>query len=349
MFRELRLPLVLLFLGVTVSCNNRPEQTQEDTTNPPDSVSTEITVPEPDAETGMLLAYLREQGDYVNSRNFPSLIKASIVHEEMATKNYLVLDIRSPEAFSQGHIPGARQVSFSEIPEYFATSIRPFEYDRIVLVSDFGQTSAYAVCLLRLMGYGNVYSLRWGMSGWNREYAEKGWLAGCSDAYDDKLDTEVHRKPNPSGFPGLHTGKETGEEILLDRVNTLFKENPDQVMMNAAEMFQHPEAYFIINYDRRDKYEAGHIPQAVRYKPGATLGFEREMATIPSERPVAVYCGTGHNSAFVTAYLRLFGYDAHTLKFGNNGFMYGKMVKERTTLSWLPFTLAVAEDFEVEK
>ena len=37
--------------------------------------------------------------------------------------------------------------------------------------------------------------------------------------------------------------------------------------------FQIRSKYFIINLERKDKYEDGHMPGAVRYKPEATLGF----------------------------------------------------------------------------
>ena len=53
------------------------------------------------------------------------------------------------------------------------------------------------------------------------------------------------------------------------------------------------------------------------------------MSTIPKDKEVVVYCETGHNSGFVTAYLRLFGYNAHTLSYGNNSFMDDKMVAEK--------------------
>jgi rhodanese-related sulfurtransferase len=73
------------------------------------------------------------------------------------------------------------------------------------------------------------------------------------------------------------------------------------------------------------------------------------MQTIPANKEVVVYCGTSHNSAFVTAYLRLFGYNAKTLRYGNNGFMHDKMVAEKANLSWLPFTEADIKDFPLEK
>jgi hypothetical protein len=63
---------------------------------------------------------------------------------------------------------------------------------------------------------------------------------------------------------------------------------------------------------------------------------------------VVVYCGTGH-LGFVTAYLRLFGYDARTLAFGNNGFMHERMISRKSALSWVPFTSEEVHDYPVVK
>jgi rhodanese-related sulfurtransferase len=199
------------------------------------------------------------------------------------------------------------------------------------------------------MGYGNVYSMRWGMSAWNNRYAQEGWLKGVSGKYETKLENTVDKRPSLNGMPDLKTGLLTGPEIGTARFRKLFEEGTADIFITADEVFSNPQKYYIINLDRKDKYEDGHIPGAVRYKPEGTLGYTDEMASIPAGKPVVVYCGTGHNSGFATAYLRLFGYDAHTLKYGNNGFMYDKMVKQRTALSWLPFTQAEVNNFEVVK
>lgn len=299
-------------------------------------------------ETALLLKDLKENGDYVNSKVFPSLIKASIVNESLG-KNMLVVDIRSPKQFSEGHIKGAVNKKFEEVPSFFETGIKPFEYDKIIIVSEDGQVSSYATCLLRLMGYGNVYSMRWGMSVWNNKYAQDGWLKGVSGKYETKLENTVNERPSLLGMPELKTGLMTGPEIGAARFRRLFEEGTTDILISADEVFSNPQKYYIINLDRKDKYEDGHIPGSVRYKPEGTLGYTDEMASIPVDKPVVVYCGTGHNSGFATAYLRLFGYDAHTLKYGNNGFMYNKMVKQRTSLSWLPFSSADVNDFEVVK
>ncbi|MCA1756166.1 MAG: hypothetical protein LC649_01755 [Bacteroidales bacterium] len=303
------------------------------------SPATEVSVGE---ETQLLMEELKERGDYVNSRDFPSLINASIVHEEMGADNYLVIDIRSAAEFRVGHIAGALNIDFRDLPTFFESGIKPFEYERIILVSSDGQDAAYTTGLLRLMGYGNVYAMRWGMSSWNKEYAEKGWYAGVSSGYGSELTTDITPAPAALNMPDPNTGMLTGETIASARFGLLFAEGLENVLIGADEVFADPSQFYIINYERRDKYESGHIPGAVRYKPGAMLGFVEEMATIPADKTTVVYCGTGHNSAFVTAYLRLFGYDARTLEFGNNGFMYDRMVNERSTLSWHPFS---SEDF----
>ena len=299
-------------------------------------------------ETNLLLKDLAENGDYVNGRTFPSLIKASAVYDQLGT-NILVIDIRSKKEYAAGHIKGSVHQNFSDLPEYFESGMKPFKFERIIIVSADGQEASYTTSLLRLMGYGNVYSLRWGMSGWNSTYAKKGWFAGCSSDFQDQIESQVNQKPKATGLPEIHTGKATGEEIGSARFQQLFSEGLKNVMIDAADVFTNPSEYYIINYDRRDKYEIGHIPGAVRYKPGATLSMVNEMATIHSDKDIVVYCGTGHNSGFVTAYLRLFGYNAHTLKYGNNAFMFDKMVTDRTTLSWLPFTRAQVNNYEVVK
>ncbi|MFH0841232.1 MAG: rhodanese-like domain-containing protein [Bacteroidota bacterium] len=333
--------LFAAFSALVLSCNNPKKENKQ-------AEAEVYPAPTIGQETLLLLKDLEENGDYVNSQYFPSLIKASIVYDELE-KNNLILDIRSPELFRKGHIKGAVNKNFSELPEYFVTGIKPFEYDRIILVCDDGQASSYTTALLRMMGYGNVFALRWGMGGWNKSYAEEGWLKSVSGKYEDLLKTAASETPQPEGMPELKTGLSTGKEIGDARFRKLFEEGTGEILISAENVFADPGKYFVINLERKDKYDAAHIPGAVRYKPESTLGFPDAMATIPYDKTVVIYCGTGHNSAFATAFLRIFGYDARTLRYGNNSFMYDKMVKDKAALSWLPFTLADSNDYPVVK
>ncbi|MBI5009660.1 MAG: hypothetical protein HZB98_08445 [Bacteroidia bacterium] len=341
---------ILIISVVAASCSgNRSDAVKE---SAPKAESVTSSEPRPvlsiDNETTLLLKDLGENGDYVNSQVFPSLIKSSIVHESLG-KNILVVDLRPAALYKAGHIKGAVNKKFEELPSWFETGIKPFEYDKIIMVCEDGQLSSYTTCLLRLMGYGNVFAMRWGMSAWNNKYAQAAWFKGLSGKYEAKLDTAIHERPAAVKMPVLGTGLSTGAEIGTARFKKLFEEGSGNIQISADEVFANPHAYFIINLERKDKYEDGHIPGAIRYKPDATLGFTEEMASVPSDKTVVIYCGTGHNSAFATAYFRLFGYDARTLRYGNNSFMYDKMVAEKTALSWLPFSSADVNDFEVVK
>lgn len=337
--------IIITFLPVLISgcTGNKAGKNQETVMEAPVTV-----VPSIGNETLLLLKDLEENGDYVNSQYFPSLIKASVVKEELG-KNNMVIDLRGPESYSKGHINGAVNKQFTDLPEYFESAIKPFEFEKIILVCDDGQVSSYATSLLRLKGYGNVYALRWGMSGWNKSFAVESWMKGVSGKYENMLEVTVNKEPDPSGMPEIKSGLSSGKEISEERFRKLFEEGTGNILISADEVFNDPSKYFIINLERKDKYEDGHIPGAVRYKPESTLGFTDVMSTIPFNRTVVVYCGTGHNSGFATAYLRLFGYDARTLRYGNNSFMYDRMVKEKTALSWLPFTLSESNDFVVVK
>jgi len=155
-------------------------------------------------ETRLLLSELEDGGDYVNSQQYPSLIKASLVNEAAAGKN-LVIDLRSSAEFASGHIKGAVNKKFGDLPGYFETGIKPFGYEKIILVCGDGQLSGYVTSLLRLKGYGNVFAMRWGMSEWNRESADKNWLANLTGKYESSLDTVTHDKPGALRMPDLAT------------------------------------------------------------------------------------------------------------------------------------------------
>ena len=329
--------MVIVSVFIIVSCKTGTEKS---------AVTSKVKIK---TEADLLMEALVAKGDYVNSRQFPSMIKAPTLYSSLDSGT-LVIDIRDEETFAEGHIKNAVNVKFSDLPSYFENTIRPFEYDKIVIACYRGQSSSYTTCLLRLMGYGNVYSMRWGMVAWNPDLAgDNPWSKMVSSEFTSRLETTENQSPVAGVYPDPGTGKSSGEEILKDRISKLFADGLSDVFISAEDVFAAKDSFFVINYERKDKYDSGHIPGAIRYKPGGTLGIPEEMLTIPSDKDVVVYCGTGHNSAFATAYLRLFGYKAHSLKGGNNTFMHDKMLKEKTALSWEAFTKELEYDYHYVK
>ena len=343
--QPLFISLILILLLTACTGGNKNTTTQQPSAESVVKASVPVDI---NAEAKLLLEYLDEQGDYVNSRNFPSMIKVSSVHDDL-DGNIKIIDLRDGDSFKKGHIKNAANVNFSALPDYFANDIKPLEYDKIILVCYAGQIASYATLLLRLMGYDNVFTMKWGMSGWNKDFADDWWLKIVSSKYEDKLEKEIHEKAAAQDFPALKTGKETGKEIFDSRIKSLFEAGTGSIFISADSLFNHTSGYYVINYDRRDKYENGHIPGAIRYKPNGTLGIVDEMQTIPADQNVVIYCQTGQNSGFVSAYLRLFGYNAKSLIYGNNAFMHDIMVTDKIKLAWSPFTNEEIENYPYEK
>ncbi|MFC2115850.1 rhodanese-like domain-containing protein [Bacteroidota bacterium] len=340
--------IILALLIIIVSCKSTGNTNTDDNTDPSSVKPAASSINSFEGPAALLLKQLRDQGDYVNSRQFPSMIKPETVFAELDGNN-LVIDLRDADGFISGHINKAVNVPMNEILSYFENEILPFQYEKIILVCSGGQRTSYATQLLRLMGYGNVYSMRWGMCGWNSDFTGYLWETKISSKYQDRLLSVNEPKPASVNQPPLQSSASTGDELLRERVSHLLSLSPKEIFISSEMVFNDLENYFIVNFERKDKYESGHIPGAIRYKQQGTLGIPSQMGTLPLDKPIVVYCGTGMTSAFAVAYLRMFGYDARSLSYGNNSFMHGKMMDDNEQLSWHPFTEDIPQELPYVK
>ena len=78
-----------------------------------------------------------------------------------------VLDMRSAESYSRGHIVGARNVPMDELDAHLDKLAR-FKNKPVVAVCDAGITSSKAVTKLRNAGFESVYNLKGGMNAWGQ-------------------------------------------------------------------------------------------------------------------------------------------------------------------------------------
>ncbi len=76
-----------------------------------------------------------------------------------------VVDIRSTEAFSRGHIVNAKNIPFDE----FETKKDVLSKSKpLIAVCDSGVNSTKAVAILRQSGFESAYSLKGGMAAWGQ-------------------------------------------------------------------------------------------------------------------------------------------------------------------------------------
>ncbi len=273
-------------------------------------------------ESQALLNFFETNGNFINSKAVPTLISPTAVNENL--DHYLVIDIRSQSAYINGHIDGAVNVPVKGLLDFLETKESAAAYEKVVLVCYSGQTASYATSILRLLGYGNVYAMKWGMSSWSKTTAAH-WTKNISNKYASKLETKENPKPAEGSLPELKTGQKTVAAILHARANTLLKQGLKVADVKVDSVFAHTDKYFIINYWPKALYDIGHIPSAFQYTPKKSLSSKADLLTLPTNKPIAVYCFTGQHAAFATAYLRMLGYDAKILLYGANSFMNGKM------------------------
>lgn len=283
--------------------------------------------------TARILSYIESIGDFANSGIAPGLVSATMLNDNIT--QYFILDIRTSQEFSIGHISSAINISNSTLYDTIDSlySINPFK--KIVVVSKNGQASAYFVCLLRLAGFANVYSLNFGMASWNMDFSAD-WLAALGNSDQTYLNFEYPKKPFTSlpklEFPSsLVTEKEKTnyriKEIIkkgfLSDVN--FSENISTGIINT---------HFLVCYGKGQLYGAprdlgsrGHPENTVWFKDTPLFEFRstNSLQTLPTDQPILIYSGDGQLSACLASYLTLLGYDIKTLLFGANQLFYYRL------------------------
>ncbi|MFC2106837.1 rhodanese-like domain-containing protein [Bacteroidota bacterium] len=280
-------------------------------------------------ESEVLVKYLESPNsplgkDYVNS-DMPSIMPASEVKTLNATGQVYIIDIRSDADFVLGHIENAVNVPFGDVLNHIK-NVDLSAYSKVAIVCYTGQTAGYVACILRLLGYDKVYSLKWGMCSWNDFFAAK-WNDNMKNDYATQFTATDAPKGPMGSLPTLSTGISSGQEILEARIASLFADGFTPAAVTRTAVFGNLSNYYILNYWPENHYlDPGHIPGAIQYTPKQSIKYDVDLKTLPTDKTIAVYCYTGQNSANLAAYLRLLGYDAQSILYGTNGMIYDKMV-----------------------
>ncbi len=122
--------------------------------------------------------------------------------------------------------------------------------------------------------------------------------------------------------------------VNFTRPDTVFNENG--MIINFYLDNQSIYDFYIICFSSPRLNIIGHLPGAYFY---FDKDFEssRKIQNIPPDKGIVVYSTSGQVSAFVTAYLRLLGYDAKSLLYGGNGFIYSKLTNPDELNLFVPY------------
>jgi len=296
----------LLFVMILVPSLFLSSCKEDDTVEPVAVVLTDYMTAN-DYDLGSILKY--HQGD----TDVKFVVAAPATEAEVTTflEKYYIIDIRSADVFAAGHLSGANNVEFENIlTEADKAGDKP-----ILMVCYTGQTACYGTSLLRLYGFRNTQALKWGMTGWNSTLDK--WTPNLGNIAEGHTNWTSDAAPTNVKYdaPPLSGGTD-GLSVLKDRVRVVVAEGFKGV--SASDVLESPSSYFINNYFSEADYTGfGHIKGAYRINP-LTIADDL-ILNINPDQTVVTYCYTGQTSAVISAYLRVLGYDAYSLKFGMNG------------------------------
>lgn len=289
-----------------------------------------------------MLTYLEANGDIINS---PATKNAFISAQDLYSNlsNYVILDIRDAQLFADGHISGAINIQSSDL----LTKVKSLGLSDGILVSQNGQSASYYCGLLRLYGLSNVYVLKFGMAGWNNHFATQ-WssINGFRPTTYQYFNAVLYNKGPYTNLPEVELGPVGDIKTKIEnRIESLIKEkfedgviyfnsttsslaiySRDAFSSNIYSLVDSTfDNEYIICYDtstnyilpgNRSVYHPDHPPHSVSYNYYYDLKSIYYLQTIPTNRQIIVYSLDGHQSAFATAYLKLFGYNVKSVLFG---------------------------------
>jgi rhodanese-related sulfurtransferase len=98
-----------------------------------------------------------------------SALPVDLTHETVQTlqveEEIVVVDVRQPEEYAAGHIPGAELIPLNELPDRLDEIPQD---ERVVLVCRSGNRSNQAQRLLNDAGFDNVHNMLGGMNAWQQ-------------------------------------------------------------------------------------------------------------------------------------------------------------------------------------
>jgi thiosulfate/3-mercaptopyruvate sulfurtransferase len=240
-----------------------------------------------------------------------AVVDASWLAEHLGEEDFVVGDVRGPNAHMRGHIPGSRplvlgspppaadQESARALAQEIALRLRRHGItgrERLVLVDRGDGVGAMpAAQMAELAGHPQVAILLGGIAAWDGELQE-----GAVEL-EPVREAEADLAPNPGALP---TRQELAGRLGDPSLTLLDVRTPDEYSGRRGN-----------NCDPRQ----GHIPGArllevgeLFDRPGQPASPERirELVGLPEDAEIVAYCHSGSRSALATLALRFAGYDA---------------------------------------
>ena len=289
-----------------------PDTVAPDTVTPdtvtPDTLTPDTLTPDEPEIPDEPEANVVYDAAYAYFANFPSdsnVVRSADLFELMdAGEEMLILDIRRPDDYAENHLIGAVNLSFFDTS--ISDHIEQLPDDMYIMVYCYtGQTASQVTAILNIAGkmakniqsgYNNGISQAEGFEAYLETNVNE--LDGASYSVDSAILMSIQAyfadKMAQDGSPFANFN------VSPDTVNTIVTEENDD--------------YLIVSIRRAEDFAAGHIPTAINISYGQ--GMEKELAKLPTDKAIVIYCYSGQTSSQTTAVLRLMGFNAYSMSGG---------------------------------
>ncbi|WKY45665.1 rhodanese-like domain-containing protein [Eubacteriaceae bacterium ES2] len=263
-----------------------------------DSSSSEETTEASMVETGVNEYFANMPDDIykISQTDFVDMVKAG---DDMT-----IIDIRSADAYAEGHVKGALSMPWGT---ELSANIENIPTDKPVMIYCVtGQTAGQTVMLFNLAGF-DAKSVNLGYKlGISQVEGVDEIIETTANDFDTSIQTEI----DPEILEAINSYY-AGLADVADTTYANYKITEDDAysMLMAGD-----DTIQFLDIRSADDYAAGHIEGAMNIPFGA--GMEVEFSTLPMDKTIIVYCYTGQTAGQTVAGLRLLGYDAVSLNSG---------------------------------
>lgn len=230
--------------------------------------------------------------------------QVAFVDKVKAGEAMTIIDIRSADAYAQGHIKGALSMPWGP---NLADNLNKIPADKPVMIYCVtGQTAGQTVALLNMAGFDTKsVNLGWNL-GISKVEGVDAVIETTPNAFDDAVKTEIDpdiQKAIVDYYAGLTDVKDT--KFASYKIT----EDDAKAALDAKDT-----TITFLDVRKAEDFNKGHIEGAINIPFGK--GMETQFSTLPTDKTIIVYCYTGQTAGQTVAGLRLLGYDAVSLNAG---------------------------------
>jgi len=234
-----------------------------------------------------------------------------------------VISVRSAEHYALGHVPGAINIPWKTVADDASLALlgEPNSGKLFVDYCYTGHTGGIAAGVLNLLGYPTA-NMKYGFASWTTDETARAGAVEPVLTGDFPIETTINTPTATFDAPWMEYDVDTAWEATQAAAQAYLANADMKPTINAQEVFDNlndgdtSNDPFIISVRAPADYAFGHIPGAVNM-PYKEIAKAENLALIPTDRDLVIYCYTGHTGAVATAVLGTLGYHrVKNMKFG---------------------------------